>query len=309
MGSVNSKEQLAPHALDDLVARVGKNNPKALEAIVSGTSNDELIEDGASIATPRIVVDAVRLYGEALDFFDRATPAQKTLLRGASVELIGIAVHHLNALRKLEASGTERSQGTSADRAVVTQDLQDALSAAIVVRDQAYRAMRDASRIKRYTVQLDEAFGVADPPEKLAAGLAAMAQLLRTWLGSDDGALVARLDLAHLDKAYANELNDAALSVRKSLAAAAKRTSSKAHQAELDREDGVQILLLGQIIRAFESAHARDATIPRLVPISTRRLFSRRFKKSADAAAPAASPTAAPAPAPTDTPAARPVKP
>lgn len=288
MGDVNAKKEQTPHALDDLVARVGKNNPKLLEAIVSGSSNEELVAEGAAIATGRIVVDAVRLYGEALDFYGRATAAQKTLVRGASVELLGVAVHHLNALRKLEAKGAERSQGTSAGRALVDQDLQDAVSAAIIVRDQAYRAMYDAGQTKRYAVQVDEAFGVADPPERLAAGLTAMGLLLLDWLDSDDAALHTRLELAQLDKGYVTELDVASLAVRKAQAAASKRNSHKAQQAELDREDGVQILLLGQIIRAFESAHARDATIPRLVPISTRRLFSRRAKKqAADTPAPA----------------------
>ncbi len=284
MGDVNAKKEQTPHALDDLVARVGKNNPKLLEAIVSGSTTEELVAEGAKIATGRIVVDAVRLYGEALDFYGRATAAQKALMRGASIELLGVAVHHLNALRKLEAKGTERSQGTTAGRAVVDHDLQDAVSAAMTVRDQAYRAMCDAGQTKRCIVQVDEAFGVADPPEKLAAGLTAMGLLLLDWLDSDDAALRTRLDLAQLDKGYVTELDVASLAVRKAQAVASKRTSMKAQQAELDREDGIQILLLGQILRSFESAHARDATIPRLVPISTRRLFNRNKKPTASPA-------------------------
>ncbi|HLM74359.1 MAG TPA: hypothetical protein VK459_16755, partial [Polyangiaceae bacterium] len=46
----------------------------------------------------------------------------------------------------------------------------------------------------------------------------------------------------------------------------------------LDRADGINVLLLGQLIRAFDGAHNINPTVPRLVPISTRRLFNRRKK-------------------------------
>jgi len=59
-----------------------------------------------------------------------------------------------------------------------------------------------------------------------------------------------------------------------------------AAQAALDREDGIAILLLGQIVRAFDAAHDIDSTIPRLLPNSARRLFSRRAKKTSSTATP-----------------------
>ena len=92
------KKSQAPHALDDLVARVGKNNPKLLDAILDGASNDELVEDGASIATARLVTDGVRLYGEALDFMAGASAAQKKHLRGVTGELLD-AVYMISACR------------------------------------------------------------------------------------------------------------------------------------------------------------------------------------------------------------------
>lgn len=286
------KNKQAPHALDKLVARVGKNDTKLLDAILEGASNEELIADGASIATARIVTDGLRLYGEALDFLDGATDAQKKLLRGVSSKLLGVAVHHLDALRKLQAEAAAKSQGSAAARVEVDEAVREVVANAVALRDQAHDALRDAAGTSRVlAAQVDEAFGAANPPETLAAGLDAMAGVLRKWLDDGNAGLKQRLSLASLDEGYAAELTDAALAVRTAVADAAARTSPKARQAAVDREDGVQILLLGQILRAFEGAHGRDATIPRLVPISTRRLFNRnRNRKPSPAADPPAAP-------------------
>lgn len=278
-----AKKEHAPHALDDLVARVGKNNPKILTDVLEGTSNEELIAVGASIATARILTDAVRLYDNAFEFLEGASPAQKKSIRGFSSTLLCVAVHHADFLRKLQAETAEASQENATARVVGDEQVQSTASAALKLRDQAYQALRDVAVGRApQRKQVEEAFGVADPPEKLATGLGAMAKVLVGWLDSDDAALKTRLQVANLDKAYATELVDAALAVRGTVAAAAKRTSPKGMQAALDREDGIQIRLLGQMIRAFEGAHERDATIPRLVPISTRRLFNHNTKKRAE---------------------------
>ena len=270
------KSATTPHVLDDLLARVGKNNPKLVEAVIDGTSNEELIAIGATVATSRILTDAVRLYGEALDFLDTASDPQKRHLRGASLPLIHVAVHHLATLRAQEAALADRSQDTTTTRVTLDVEARKAVSEAVVLRDQAYEALRDAAGLDPTArAQIDSAFGVAAPPEALATGLDAMAKLLRDWLATDPPARRTRLKLANLDDDYAKELTTSALTVRKAAAAAARRPSPKATQAALDREDGIQTLLLGQIIRAFEGAHSRDATIPRLAPISTRRLFNR----------------------------------
>jgi hypothetical protein len=264
-----------PHVLDTLVARVGAAKPDKLAAILDGTSNDDLVAKGAEIATSRLVIDGVRLYQQALDFFAEASPAHRKLLRGVSADLLAVAVHHLDSLRKLEAGVHQKSQGHGARRAATDEEAAQALSIAVSLRDQASRSMKDAGKTGPRVAEVDAAFGAADPPEKLAASLDALAELLGNWQKSKDQCLVARLELANLDGEYASELTAAAFAVRKAAAAAAERSDPKARQAALDREDGVQILLLGQIIRAFESAHDRDVTIPRLVPISTRRLFDR----------------------------------
>src|SRR5690606_33251742 len=68
-------------------------------------------------------------------------------------------------------------------------------------------------------------------------------------------------------------------------AAAARPAGQKVTSGDLDRADGINLILLEQIVRVFERANEQDPTIPRLVPIATRRLFSRSAKKKAAEAA------------------------
>jgi len=107
-------------------------------------------------------------------------------------------------------------------------------------------------------------------------GLEQLAIVLNSWLKSPAGSpLQPRLALGNLNAQYAQQLAAIATSVRTTAAQAGERVEAKAAaQAGMDREDGIAILLLGQIVRAFETAHDRDPTIPRLLPNSTGRLFS-----------------------------------
>jgi len=74
-------------------------------------------------------------------------------------------------------------------------------------------------------------------------------------------------------------LKAAAKKVRETAGRELRTVNPKATQANLDLHDGINVVILGQIIRAFERAHDLDPTIPRLVPISTRRLFNRKPAK------------------------------
>ena len=49
-------------------------------------------------------------------------------------------------------------------------------------------------------------------------------------------------------------------------------------QAELDWLDGVNLQVLDEVVHAFEAAHDLDPSIPRLAPIATRWLSSKRSK-------------------------------
>ena len=108
-----------------------------------------------------------------------------------------------------------------------------------------------------------------------ASWLESLATLMRELLGHKKDALATRAKLFRMTEARAAALDKAALAVRETAKAADARSVAKVRQLEIDLWDGVNLHLLGEVIHAFEGAHDMDASIPRLVPIATRRLLAR----------------------------------
>ncbi|WP_437294069.1 hypothetical protein [Sorangium sp. So ce426] len=290
-GDVNEAQDAeleATHALELLAVAVGEPPKSSLKAILAGTTDADLVSVGKTILSSRIVTDAARIYRKAWDFYRQATEEQKRRLRGFSKPLLALAVQQALALEKLDRQRATTNTSAGIARAGQDKASEAAQSRAIELRDQAYDALRDASgRDETLRAQVDAAFGTAATSETLAGGLEQTAKLLRRWLKGGEEALTARLELASLDEPYAKELEAAARELRVAVADATNRpVDAKVTQGALDRADGINILLMGQIIRAFDGAHGIDPTIPRLVPISTRRLFNRNTRKKAEAAEP-----------------------
>jgi hypothetical protein len=275
------EEQDPTHALEILASEVGEPPKSALKAILAGTSDADLVKVGKSILSGRIVTDAARIYRIAWDFYQEATEEQKRRLRGFSRPLLSLAVQQALALQQLDQQLAAKTASTGVTRAGHDKVAQAAQSSAVVLRDQAYDALRDAAgHDEKLRAQVGAAVGVATTSDTLARGLEQLASLLRQWLKSKDETLTGRIELANLDDAYAKELDTAAKKLRGAAAQAASRPAAqKVTQGALDRADGINILVMGQILRAFDGAHGIDPTIPRLVPISTRRLFNRSTKK------------------------------
>jgi hypothetical protein len=84
--------------------------------------------------------------------------------------------------------------------------------------------------------------------------------------------------------------------IRETAREADARSVSKVRQLEVDFMDGVKLHVLGELIHAFEAAHDMDASIPRLVPIATRRLLARHRARKAPEETPAPKPVAVPEP-------------
>ncbi|MDI1484095.1 hypothetical protein [Polyangium sp. y55x31] len=276
------------HTLEILAAKVGAPPAGLLDALLAGTDNEQLTEKGRAIATSRLVVDGVRLYQEAYKFWQDAADTQKKRLKGFSLPLLAVAVHQLHALHAQSQKVANDATDEVKTRAKRAAEASRAAAHGVALRDQAASSMRDAAGLDpALRAEVDKVVGTADTPDTLARGLHNLAEVLDAWLKSPAGSPIhARITLASLDAAYAAELRAAANAVQTTAAQAGERNAARAAaQAGLDREDGVAILLLGQIVRAFDAANDLDPTIPRLLPNSTRRLFSRRTKKKETGAA------------------------
>jgi hypothetical protein len=118
--------------------------------------------------------------------------------------------------------------------------------------------------------------GTADDAETLSRALRQLASAAKKLVEQKKGPGAARAKLFRVDAAFVSSLEGAADALDKAAASAGARPGKqRVSQIALDRADGVNMLLLRMIIDAFENANGIDASIPRLVPISTRRLFGK----------------------------------
>ncbi|MFS8067446.1 MAG: hypothetical protein ACMG6S_13880 [Byssovorax sp.] len=283
-------DALAPtpaHTLPSLAKALGPADPDLLAALLEGATEADLVALGQTIATPRLLTDDRRLYSTAYDVYTQATSEQKGRLRGFSLELLGLAVHHAIELEALLAE--HEGHATSSEISTASRDAsaQAAFKAGITLRDQAKTVLDGvAGKNKPLLAEIDAAVGTAATEEKLAVGLTQLAAIGQRFLGHKKDAVATRAKLMRLDAAYVDALTAAAKAVRgTTLAASARSSGKKATQGSLDKKDGEAFHLLEAIIDAFEKAHDIDPTIPRLVPISMRRHFGKHTRKAPAAVA------------------------
>ena len=87
--------------------------------------------------------------------------------------------------------------------------------------------------------------------------------------------------MAGLDYGYLTKAADRAAEVRAADDSARLRPGqATVTQAQLDRADGVNVLLLGHVLRAFRLGNSIDSSIPRIQPIATKFLFMRKTAKA-----------------------------
>lgn len=283
--------------LDELRKRLGKPSAAAVEAMTPDGAREELVKLGAQIRSARILTDEARIYGLAYAAWSKATEAQKDVLLGFSEELLTVAVDRALALRALTGDAAEVQHADTTRVEDRARAAQLAFQRGLTRRDHVFTALRTiAGQDPVLRGRVEAARGTAEDAEALARGLTRLAKLGRELVGHKKDAIAERVKLARLQARHLDELDTLADDVKAAARAAAGRaTAQKVSQGDVDYLDGVNLVLLGDIVSAFEAAHDLDGTIPRLVPISTRRLLGRRKRAKAAAEAPAAEPEPAPA--------------
>jgi hypothetical protein len=275
------------HTLQSLAKALGTPDPALLPALLEGATDADLVALGRTITTPRLLTDDRRLYSIAYDVYTQATADQKNHLRGFSLELLGLAVHHAIELETLLAEHEGRAAHIEISTASRDASAQEAFAAGLTLRDQAKTVLDGvAGKNTPLLTEIGESVGTAESAERLALGLTQLAAIGQRFLGHKKDALATRAKLMRLDAAYVDAITAAAAAVRgTSVAASAKSSGKKATQGPLDRKDAEAFHLLEAIIDAFEKAHDIDPTIPRLVPISMRRHFGKHARKAPTGAA------------------------
>lgn len=268
--------------LDDLVSSLGAPEPAQLEAVVADASREELTARGAEVASSRILVDVSRIYSLAFAFWSQASPTQKEALVGFSPDLLRIAVDRAVALRILTSDSEDATHADASSIEVSSTAAGAAFSRGLLRRDQLHAALRTvAGHDPEMRRRVDLALGTADDAEALAKGMKRLVVIGKEVLTHKKGPQALRAKLARLTPGYLEAVETIADEVRSTARAASGRaTARRAAQGEIDFLDGMNLHLLSTIIGAFEVAHGIDPTIPRLIPIATRRALgkSRRTK-------------------------------
>ncbi|APR87116.1 hypothetical protein A7982_12465 [Minicystis rosea] len=278
--------------LEQLGKSLGTPAPELLEAIAPPEAHDDLIDVGRQIKSSRIITDVRRIYALAFTVWSKATDEQKDALVGFSPELLALGVDRALALDKITADTGDAEELDAATLKHRQTEARVAFQRGLTLRDHAERALaRIAGRDPVLRARLQTALGTAEDAAALVKGIERLVALGKEWLAVPTGPISARAKLARLSPAYLDKLSQAGETVKTTSAAATGRaTTSKTSQGEIDLLDGINIHILGEIVHAFDAAHEVDATIPRLVPIATRRLLGKRNGTAKPAEKPAATP-------------------
>lgn len=285
--------------LDQIAKALPPANFKLLNIVAPPETHEELIEVGRQIKSSRILTDTRRIYALAFTVWEKATPDQKDALVGFSPEMLALGVDRAIALHKLTEDTGDGEQVDAETLVQRKKEAQVAFERGVSMRDHARGVLlRIAGRDAAMRARVEKAYGTMENAEALERALERLVVLGKEWLAEKSQPTAGRVLLARLDAAYLDKVAAAGTAVETTAAAAlAKATTKQASQGEIDLLDGINIQILGDVVQAFEGAHDVDGTIPRLVPIATRRLLGKRHKPEQAEEAPPSEP---PAPAPSE---------
>jgi len=271
------------YTVDELVKRVGGADESGARALIRGYTDEDLIDLGRRVATPRIITDGRRLYGIVLDVISRLTPAQRALLPTVTDARIAASVGAL-------AHGRDLHQRREVELGLRKTGRESAEADATALRDRA-RALR--AQLQEVLVDLlgerpeiDAAAGTISTGATLSTALENLLELLETKvLGTEHRA---ELQPGSYGKSEIASIRKTAAETRRlDERAAAVQGVAEVPQSEVDLWDGINLTLLDRLVTAFERGHDLDPAIPRLTYLSLR-TWSRRVAPPAPVTPPRA---------------------
>jgi hypothetical protein len=270
-------EKPKTYTLEKIQKELGAPTELQAKANAPTEPESELTERGRQIASERILTDMERLYGLAYTFWVGATEAQKDALIGFSEGVLRYAVDQALALRGLTSHTSEAGFLDEAELKRRRDAAAMAFSEGITLRDKARNVLKKVAPDEATKQTIEDAVGTAENDESLRAGLDRLAAIGAGLLKTTDEVAKTRLQDARFTEEFPKKLAVAAEKISAtSKDAAARSTIKKASQGEIDLLDGVNLALLREIVITFEDAHESDPSVPRLLPIATRRLIGKR---------------------------------
>jgi type II secretory pathway component PulM len=275
----------ATHTWESLVQTVPEPTQAQLDLYAVRTPPAALVERGSHIRSEKIRTDLVRLGGIAANFYPQATAAQRRLLLGFSSALLSVTVYSGVKLGEmLERRGAtvgDREATLAANATTAATAYQEGMSERDRLATALETAVDDEATLE---TRLDSARGQVSNHATLAASLLALVKLGRELLLDKASQAGRQLAEGGLTEADLDETQALAARVKASGAnATGARIQGSVSQADLDLQDGVCLSYLDRMMKIWNGAHERDPSIPQLLPIATRRLFSPNRKRAVEA--------------------------
>ena len=277
-------EPVARYTWEEIRARVPAADAKTLARYPVAATPNELIKEGATLRSERILTDLRLWLGDIVAWWSKLTPEERAATVGFSDARLQVVTHHAFALIGLVRRASKSH--AKSDHA-----------AAVAVADTAYaNAQRDRHLLR----------AVLDQAAPAAVGFAqsvAAADTAASDTAALDRTLGALVELARdtlrrggpvAEVLTADGLTEASLSRYVAARAALRETHEKIRgaagdgpvaQSELDQQDGLLLLHMEGLRKTFRALRAHDRRAPQLIARSTGSYFGRRARKP-DAAAP-----------------------
>lgn len=236
----------------------------------------DLVERGSKIRSEKILTDLVRIGGMAAEFWTKATPAQKRHLLGFSWPLLQVLVHSGKKLADMLDARDAHADEREANRAAAMAIADETYAQGIDERDRLIVALESVETlVPGLEARIASARATVTDHDSLATSLHALIKLAHELLSTPQSRAARQLAAGGLD---ATELSTIAAIANKVKSvgehALGARKQGSISQADIDLQDGTCLAHLERVMRIINRAHQRDASIPRLLPIASRRMFS-----------------------------------
>ena len=271
-----------------LAARCPPSSLAEVREVIGDVGDDALIAAGREVDTARISAEGARVLAEAIRFFAAATAAERDAvdLTLATVHVAvwccaqGAVAHR--ALRESRAARRAAVRGrTTQGKDALARAEAEAARLADTLKNVASGDEVTTERILYATRPRAERMADTGPGQRLTSLVAIGRELAARDAATRARAARWKVTGERLERCAA--LAEEALAAGRYDATPTLRDDARA-QAEVDRWDGVNLRLLGAIVRAFAHGHAALASVPKLRVDALRHalnLYTKRAKKPA----------------------------
>lgn len=295
------------YTLAYLSSQLPAPKPALLLALAKSHSDEQCLSIGRSISSAKVLSDGARIVSAAFFHLQRPEPKVQALLLevGLTAPLLGATVYHLSALQDLVKQYEQTEHASESLRHKVKSAAEQTRARALQLRDAAWSMVQFVSRpnasLSAKVAGVATGTGTAS---ELARQIVQLADVAELALHYKDDAVAALVTARGLSAEHIQRWRAEALATEQSeQAQRAQPVSASVAQIELDRTDGLVVLLLRELLRMLELAGKQDTSIRRIQLYTLSALLGRRPSRST------AQPLPDPAPAltPPNTPANAPV--